>query len=333
MKLTKLSPEQIAKFADYADKWVKIGTDTNETDMISAVLYIKEAYQAAGLNPPSYFVGPVAGPYEAAVAESIVNSHAKKKTVFSSASDFNDRIMREVEEYIEKGSKDFNYTISNQIFGYQEYWLSYYDYFAVECGIDLQKIDPLIKLASVCGWWTPLTDVAIIQHKPSLIARDDRNRLHSTEGPAVRFRSKSQSLSDVYCVHGVRVNKKIIDRDFKTKDIDNQKNVEVRRVMIDLYGKDKYIIDSGAEIVHQDDFGTLYRKEMLDDEPLMMVKVVNSTVEPDGTFKDYFIRVDEKCYGGLKTARAAVASTWRNNDAERSLVFKNPEDYDPDIET
>ena len=65
----------------------------------------------------------------------------------------------------------------------------------------------------------------------------------------------------------------------------------------------------------------------------MMVKVVNSTIEPDGTYKDYFIRVSPNAYGGLKTARAAVASTWRNNDAERSLVFKNPEDYNPDIET
>jgi hypothetical protein len=46
----------------------------------------------------------------------------------------------------------------------------------------------------------------------------------------------------------------------------------------------------------------------------MMVKVVNSTQEPDGTFKDYFIRVDPNAYGGLKTARQAIASTWRDED-------------------
>jgi len=331
--ITKLTKNQESKFQYYVDKWINIGLNTDEVDMVSAVLAINKAYEVAGINPPKYFIGPVVGPHEAAIAEALVQMHVKKKTVFSNARELNDRILREVDEYISSGKNTLKLSIDNQIYGFHEYWLSYYDFFKTECGLDLSKIQPLIDLASVCGWWTPMTDVAIIQNKPSLIKRDEQNRLHSVDGPAIKYRGAKNSISDVYAVHGVRVNKKIIDRDFSVQDIDNERNAEVRRVMIELYGQSKYLIDSNAEVVHSDDFGTLYRKEIEGDEPLMMVKVVNSTIEPDGTYKDYFIRVSPNAYGGLKTARAAVASTWRNNDAERSFVFKNPEDYNPDIET
>lgn len=331
--ITKLTKNQESKFQEYVDKWVRIGLDTKEIDMVSSVLVIKKAYKIANINPPMYFVGPVDGPYEAAVAESLINDHVKNQTVFSSARELNDRILRETNKYIESGKNTLQLNIVNQIYGFHEYWLCYYDFFKTECGMDLSKIQPLIDLASVCGWWTPMTDVAIIQNKPILIKRDEQNRLHSVDGPSIKYRGKKNSISDVYAVHGVRVNKKIIDRDFNVHDIDKERNVEVRRVMIELYGQSKYLIDSNAEVVHSDDFGTLYKKEIEGDEPLMMVKVVNSTIEPDGTYKDYFIRVSPNVYGGLKTAKAAVASTWRNNDVERSLVFKNPEDYNPDVET
>lgn len=331
--ITKLTKQQEAKFPEYVAKWVDIGTSTEPTDMIATVDAIKRAYEVVKLDPPKYFIGPVAGPYEAALAEALIEFHANNNTKFANARELNERIMREIEEYICSDSESLKLSISNQIYGYQEYWLSYYDYFQNECGINLDVLKPLLDLSRVCGWWTPLEEVAIIQERPSVIKRDEQGRLHCVDGPAVAFRSNIESPSNLYSVHGVRVNKKIIDRNFTVEDIENQPNAEVRRVMIELYGQSKYLIDSNAEVVHEDDFGTLYRKEIPNDEPLMMVKVVNSTVEPDGTFKDYFIRVDEKAYGGLKTARAAVASTWRNNDAERSLIFKRPEDYDPDIET
>ena len=330
--IDKLTPEQEAKCPEYVKKWCDIGFDTRPTDMISAVDVIKRVYKVAGSDVPSYFIGPVDGPYEAAVVEALLNEHAKKKTEFKNASDLNDRILAELSEFL-KNPQKMNLNIGNQIYGYQEYWISYYDFFRKECGLDLSIVQPLNDLAKVCGWWTPLADVAIIQHRASEIHRDDQGRLHNENGPAVKFGSGDESLSNVYAVHGVRVPKNVIDRNYNVEDIENQSNAEVRRVMIDLYGQSKYLLDSGAEVVHTDDFGTLYRKEIPNDEPLMMVKVVNSTIEPDGSQKDYWLRVDPNTYGGLKTARAAVASTWRNNDANRSLLFKSPDDYDPDIET
>lgn len=332
--INELTQNQIDLFPKYVKKWIDIGLNTEPTDMIESVKFIKDAYKKVNIPVPKYFIGPVSNPYEAAVAEAIIGYHVKNKTEFKSSADLNTTVLKQVDDFIndESDLKINNISISNQIYGNQEYWLSYYDYFQNECSLDLNIIDPLIGLSKVCGWWTPLSNVVIIQHRPEEIHRDNEGRLHNENGPAVKFRGKN-STSDVYSVHGVRVTKNVINRNYTIEDIDKETNAEVRRVMINLYGESNYIIDSNATVVHTDDFGTLYRKEIPNDEPLMMVKVVNSTQEPDGSFKDYWIRVDGNAYGGLKTARAAVASTWRNNDEQRSLIFENPEDYDPDIET
>jgi hypothetical protein len=61
--------------------------------------------------------------------------------------------------------------------------------------------------------------------------------------------------------------------------------------MIERYGQSKFLIDSGAKEISRDDWGILYRKDIDNDESLVMVKVVNSSPEPDGTFRDYFLRV------------------------------------------
>ena len=82
---------------------------------------------------------------------------------------------------------------------------------------------------------------------------------------------------------------------------------------------DSILLDSGAVEVQLDDFGTLYRKEITGDETLVMVKVVNSTEEPDGTFKDYFLRVPPT----MRTSHEAVAWTFN----------KTVETYAPCLET
>ena len=81
--ITKLTKKQESKFKYYVDKWINIGLNTDEVDMVASVLAVKKAYEVAKINPPKYFVGPVAGPYEAAIAEALVHMHVKNKTVFS----------------------------------------------------------------------------------------------------------------------------------------------------------------------------------------------------------------------------------------------------------
>jgi hypothetical protein len=140
---------------------------------------------------------------------------------------------------------------------------------------------------------------------------DDRGRLHADSDWAILYPDGFG-----YClVHGVEVPEHVVlaPEKITVKEIESEANVEVRRVMIEKYGQSRYLLDSGAVEIHKDDWGILYRKEIPDDEPIQMVKVVNSTVEADGSFKDYFIRVTPTC----TTALEAVAWTFG----------KTPEEY------
>jgi hypothetical protein len=88
------------------------------------------------------------------------------------------------------------------------------------------------------------------------------------------------------------------------QEIIGEANVEVRRAMLEKVGYDRLL--DVATSVGRDDFGELLRVDQADDEAVMLVKVVNSTAEPDGSFKDYVLRVPPD----VVSPRAAVAWTF-----------------------
>ncbi len=229
-------------------------------------------------------------------------------------------------------------------------WLAYYDVWLNEPEYDgtpqrklAEERSAILDLAMSAGWWTPLAKAVIIQEMPKCYKLDNNNRLHCYDGPAYGYHDYGGF--NFYYIHGTEVPKSVIDRTYTVEDIDNEKNAEVRRIMIRLYktkrgeeetdtgGGSRYLQDSGSVKVASDDFGTIYRKDVEGDEPIYCVKVVNSTPEPDGSYKDYWIRFDPSQYGGkaAEIPHAAVASTWREKDG--SLVFADYNDYNPEIET
>ena len=152
------------------------------------------------------------------------------------------------------------------------------------------------------------------------------NRLHND-----KYAALESDVKNIYFWHGVMVPAFVVVKPewITIKHIETEENAEIRRVMIEQYGQARYLVDSGAEEVSRDDFGTLYRKPIQGDEPLVMVKVVNSTPEQDGSFKDYFLRVHPECrplpfpHNGNKlgepqelTAHNAVASTFGKRGSE-----------------
>ncbi len=89
--------------------------------------------------------------------------------------------------------------------------------------------------------------------------------------------------------------------------------------MVEIYGWERYLHDSKAKIVDQDARGVLYRLDFKGQEPLVAVGVLNSTAEPDGTFRRYTLRVPPT----TKTVQEALAWTFDLKSKE----------YNPDIET
>lgn len=147
--------------------------------------------------------------------------------------------------------------------------------------------------------------VVLVSSNPNRIDWNERTELHNWEQPAIEF----SDGSGWNFWRGLYIHPAWLDH-YKTittvKAIEEERNVEIRRVLIERYGASKYLRDSGAQIIDSDHFGTLYRKEQRDDEPLCMIKVRNSTPEPDGTYKDYYLRVPPH----VQTAREAVAWTF-----------------------
>jgi len=197
--------------------------------------------------------------------------------------------------------------------------LGFYEYFrdVLKLENETDKLAGLIKLAKNSGWFLPYEKICWVSERHNILNLDEQGRLHSVVEPAVMY----PDGWSIYAVHGVRVPADVIEnkKSITTRRIEKEGNAEVRRVMIELYGQQKYLIDSGAEEIHRDDFGILYRKELQNDEPIVMVKVINSTPEPSGKFNYYFLRVPPD----VKTAHDAVAWTFGKNKAS----------YSPEIET
>ena len=154
----------------------------------------------------------------------------------------------------------------------------------------------------------PFTEIVFVCKKPLEVKKNEDGRLHSTDGPAV-------SYADGYCIYsinGVTVNEKtaVTPEALTVEEIESEINLEVRRVMMERFGISRYLIESQAEILNEDTYGTLYRKRLAGDEPLMMVRVKNSTPEPDGSIREYFLRVPPF----MRTAKEAVAWTFEFNE-------------------
>jgi hypothetical protein len=214
-----------------------------------------------------------------------------------------------------------------RLFGGQ-FWVGWWygparvSFFTDVCGLDLP---PQIATAarayretceSACWWW-PHRDFVMVCERPIHIRRDDRGRLHCEDETAIQW----PDGWGLYMWHGVRVPAHVITAPatITVAQIEGEQNAEVRRVMIQRYGMARYLSDSGAKQISETERGTLYRKELAGDEPIVMVKVRNSTPEPDGSVKDYFLRVPPT----MTNASEAVA--W--------LCGKTAETYRPEVET
>ncbi|MFM9441419.1 DUF6745 domain-containing protein [Streptomyces acidiscabies] len=166
---------------------------------------------------------------------------------------------------------------------------------------------PLDGLAEVCrsaGWWWAFEKVAVICERPTELHRDEAGRLDRGDGPALAFPD-----GFALCAwRGMPVPPDFLDelRTLVPQRIQAEENAELRRVMLEFYGYERYLADSGAQPVHRDGTGVLWRIEMGIDEPVVMVEVVNSTPEPDGSRNVYWLRVPPR----TRTAREGVAWTF-----------------------
>ena len=132
---------------------------------------------------------------------------------------------------------------------------------------------------------------------------------------------------DIYYYYkGVRVPAKYICTPEKLtiEEVFGNTNSEIVFAGCEIIGYDKIIKMKGVEIVHQDvdKLGfdrTLFRLNIGAEDPLMIVMVTNSTPEPEGHHKKYYIPVPPN----MERCQQAVAWTF----------YKEENEYDPILET
>lgn len=205
------------------------------------------------------------------------------------------------------------------------YWIAAYEFAQTATELNFKAASRANELNS----WLTLIDGALayqlfehfafICEHPKLFLTDESGKLHNSAGPALCFADGDK----YFAWHGCLVPDWVIERKrFITPAlIDRQNNVEMRRVLIDIYGWERYLKNSRLKKLHQDNYGVLYCKDLGGRywQSIFVVEVLNATPEPDGKRRSYLLRVPPN----MKTAKEAVAWTFGMRE----------EDYNPDFES
>jgi Domain of unknown function (DUF6745) len=168
----------------------------------------------------------------------------------------------------------------------------------------LGGLEGLALVAAEAGWWWPYEDLVIVSERPLELHRDELGRLHRGDGPALVFSGgfELHAWRGMPMPAGFAVSLGTLS----PERIAGEENAELRRVMLECYGFDRYLADTGATPLGRDQAGVLWRIDLPGDEPVVMVEVVNATAEPDGTRRTYWLRVPPD----TRTAREGVAWTF-----------------------
>jgi hypothetical protein len=167
----------------------------------------------------------------------------------------------------------------------------------------LAELDALISLAFNCYSVFFTTDSAFVCRKPTQLHVDAIGRLHNTQQPAITFADGLQ----VNALSGIRIPHAYIPaHNLSVQMILDEQNVEVRFALIDAFGPQRFLYEYGGTLVDSSEYGELYRTSIFGAEDLMMVRVRNSTPEPDGSYKWYCLRVPPQ----MNSAREAIAWTF-----------------------
>lgn len=356
--ITDLTPEQLARIPSWVEEWIAEGLRTDPADREKFEKSVADCYTTCNLTPPKQVVwvmSPVVGAFVAPTIEYLLSHKDTNKVNGTLVDDvlmdvgskmlgkqFVPQALKAIHEVVNLNystksplPKDFRNNLISEVQGnwYKhiggQFWVSWHAYIEFcrqVCELEIPeemaaRTDAYMGCnTSVCQWW-PYAEFVVACDRPSKISRDAQGRLHSTTGQAIEWRDGW----GLYQINGVALTDEQADmiihhpEKMTPKSILDTPNAEIRRVMLERYGYERFVQDLPATKVMTDDWGTLWKAEFVDDEPLVMVELVNSTPEQDGSFRKYFLRVPP----GVKTAHEAVA--WANHETV--------ETYHPQIQT
>jgi len=182
-------------------------------------------------------------------------------------------------------------------------WLAYYRFGSIVGRVQeslLNRLGILERIAASCGYWFPRDGVCIVSDR---FASVHWNNARSSVGfPTHLHHGTKQAVSfrdgwGLYYWHGLRIppsHEWLFTNRAKLSvaKIEKEPNAELRRVMLEIYGFERYLAEREARVIASDELHGQPRKLYevnVGGEPVRIVEVVNGSLEPDGTRRKFHL--------------------------------------------
>ena len=324
-KLDKLTAEQEAELVAFREKWLRIGTSTEPADRPRAEAALTAMYAEIGEPAPVFWWCD--SPWQARAIISLLPELKGANLRANLWDNLWDNLGANLGPNLRANLDTTKYT--EWYWGaHDSAWVAYYLFST--CLTKNAKPDDLRKLnlhAELCQsalWVSSFKGICFVSDRPehySLELTPGRTpevyRLHDASAPAMRFRD-SYSL---YAWHGTRVPEKVIlsPETLTAKDILEEPNAEVARIMLERMGMERFCFESQPEVLDEDtDAGGRRRLLKIPNPHVSAGAMTMFNCICPSTGREYMLPVHPE----TKTCRSAAA--W--------MVGLKAEEYAPAIE-
>lgn len=223
--ITELTPAQEAEIPVWRERWVKHALCTEPANRPEAERAIIRIYEIHGFKKPEF-------------------------RWFLSPGDAIEAIAKE-------SGRELTTSQGEEWWGQHEaYWCCYYTYCRDVLGVEYPKdaneqLDLWSAIAKSCNWWWPYEGVCFVVDRPEVLSFDDQENPHKEDGPFLKFRNGES----YYAIHGVQIFQPLIvehPEQITVQMVDEEADLEVKRIMIERMGYKKYLHESGAKLVDMD---------------------------------------------------------------------------------
>jgi hypothetical protein len=269
--IEQLTPEQIARFPEFVEKWTKIGFSTEPVDRSYAGECVSRLYRDSGLHHPSHIVwfdNPVQmlnehtkikGNAIARIIRELIGDKIFKNvwpTVEGDICDsiniivrhnVKDKVWNKVWRYIMylvKGSASGH--VGDVVYGVNDiHWMAEYDFYREVLGLvgETNHVVGSLDLVKSCNLVIPCSGVCFACERPSVLKLDNKGKLHCEDGPAMVY----PDGWSVYIDHGVRVSKKMVvdPSGFTLSDL-QQMDLDRVKIILRKIGMGKFMAIKGT---------------------------------------------------------------------------------------
>ena len=309
--IEKFTPEQEALIPFYREKWCKIMYSTEPIDREKAADAVKEAYLAIDEKEPKIiFCG---SPYEGANLvvewEESTNQLYGEFVGVNIFDKFAEQLHSQTWDNLHEQSSyrlhtrlfgEFYIDIAyffigqlNEILGQTQGFLGVEDrgyidpilwgaefcaifdfcFSVLKCNPNRINWQKLLFFTTQCGWIFPYEKVCIVCDRPRILSFDSQHRLHAEGAPAIQFADGHS----IYCYHGVTLPEKygkLHPHEWQPQWLLNEKNAELRRVLIQGIGYDRICEELAAVVLDTWQEYTLLKIDTtVDVEPIYLLKM------------------------------------------------------------